>query len=805
MQKDKQITVSASSTQIEYCKHCNDELQASQQDFCCEACKMVYTILQDQNLSAYYALRDELCEDVDRFPKPQIGKALGEDSLLLQGDQRFYIQGVHCTACLWLIEQLPVFIPSVASARMDMATHVLSLNLKEATELDTLVHQLQLWGYGMTLIAEAGQEHQLAQQERHSMLWRIGIAAFCSGNLMILSLAAYTGIDGTLARYFEGLSLLLALPVLTFSAWPFYQKGVFSAIKSRRFSTDTPIALSLFFGSLGSLYEIFAGSHQLYFDSLSMLVFLLLFSRYLLLRTQQRIWSQSHPQFEANAGKVARKTAEGIEKVSADALQVGDQIRVFRGQTFVADGKIIQGHSRVDQALLTGEPYPLKVAAGDWVYRGTQNQQNALDIEITALGNETRLGKILETARHFSAQKSRWIRAAERSAQVLALGIVAMSAVIFFQFWDQPTLALSRFLALSIVACPCGLALATPLIFHLALKDALDRGIFVRHPNVLENLPTLKTLVFDKTGTLTQGSFDVLWTSSDFFEPEVLKAVLALESCSQHPVAASLVRYIQEQMPQAVHEVRHFEILPAGGIAGEIADQKGQFQTWKIQPVAYADGGSTGGLDLSASGHQQPELHLHVLQVSPYGEAELKAQIRLGDALIPEAPAMMKNLVAAGYTPYLLSGDSKAACYQVARHLDIPLEHVFFGQTPEDKAAFLQRHDALMIGDGINDLEALSCAKVGISVQGGLEENVCQSDIYLAEQGILQLPELLALAKRTRRLLLITLSFALLYNMSTILAAVAGYITPLSAAILMPISAFAVIAIAVGGHHSWKS
>lgn len=803
MPKDPVKQSPASSTETDSCKHCHDTLLPSQQDFCCEACKMVYTILQDQNLGAYYALREELCDDVERFPKPQTSAIIDTDDTLLQGTQRFYIQGVHCTACLWLIEKLPLFIESISSAQMDLSSHVLTLQFSDSTSLHQIIQQLQIWGYGATWIAESGQEHYLAKQERHNMLWRIGIAAFCSGNLMILSVATYTGIEGTLSRYFEFLSLMLALPVITFSAWPFYQKGVFSALRTRTFSTDTPIALSLFFGSLGSIYEMFWGSHALYFDSLSMLVFLLLFSRYLLLRTQQRIWSQSYPQFEnPHTTKVARKTATGIEKVKIEQLKVGDQIRVFRDQFFVADGKIILGHSRVDQALLTGEPYPLKVAPGDWVYRGTQNQQNALDIEITALGQETRLGKILETARHFSAQKSRWIRTAEQAARMLTLGILIMSALIFFNFWDQPTIALSRFLALSIIACPCGLALATPLIFHLSLKAALNRGIFVRHPNVLENLPTLKTLVFDKTGTLTRGSFDVLWSSPAFFDTEVSQAVLALESCSQHPVAASLVRYIQGHQPQAVQEVRNFHILPAGGISGEVQNSSGQFTQWSIQPVAYAHEKNTDAL---AQNRQQPELHLQVLKITAPGVAELQAQIRLGDALIPAVKPVIEKLKASGYSLYLLSGDSKAACYQVAHHLGIPREQVYYGQTPEDKALFLQRHEAIMIGDGINDLEALSCAKVGISVQGGLEENVCQSDIYLAEQGVLQLPEILSLAAHTRRLLFMTLGFALLYNLSTITAAVAGYITPLSAAILMPISAFAVMAIAVGGHHQWKS
>jgi heavy metal translocating P-type ATPase len=800
MQKDKPVSLSQplKAESNTHCLHCHDTLLASQAVFCCEACKMVYSILQAQNLGAYYPLRDETSEATTRFPKPLYirddinNQAPAHENMLPPGLHRFYVQGVHCTACLWLIEQLPLFIPALSSARMDMSTHTLSLNLNTDSDRNTIVRQLQQWGYKATWLAERGQEEGLASKERHHMLWRIGVAAFCSGNLMILSLASYTGIEGTLAHYFEWLSLLLALPVLLFSAWPFYQKGLVSALRTRRFSSDTPIALSLLLGGIGSGYALFLGNHQLYFDSLSMLVFLLLFSRYLLLRTQQKIWSESHPHFEAFHDKLARKTADGLEKVDLAAVQLGDHLRIFQGQTFAVDGKIISGHSRVDQALLTGEPYPLKVAPGDWVYQGTQNQQNALDIEVMARGDDTRLGKIIATARHFSAQKSRWIRTAETAAQILALSIVTLSLVLLFSFWDQPTVALSRFLALSIIACPCGLALATPLIFHLALKSALNQGIFVRHPHVLETLPTLKTLVFDKTGTLTQGRFDVLWTRADFFNTDACQAVLALESCSQHPVAASLVRYIQNQEPQAIPVVRNFQILPAGGIAGDVQDTAGVFHSWKIQPVAY-------------EGAEQPELHLHVLRMDANANPELKTQIRLGDAIRPEVKPMIKQLQSAGYTVYMLSGDSKASCYQVARHLKIPLTHVFYGQTPEDKAQFLQDHDAIMIGDGINDLEALSCAKVGISVQGGLEENVSQSDIYLAEQGVLQLPEILRLAQHTRGLLLLTLGFALIYNLIAIGAATMGYITPLSAAILMPISALIVMAIAVGGQSPWKS
>ncbi len=768
--------------QITLCKHCHDELSPGQIDFCCAGCETVYNVLSQHHLSEYYALREALTDN-SVFPRPQATENdLSGHEEVLDTQAEFYIQGMHCGACVWLIEQLPFVLKGVEQARVDLSTQKLYLTLNNPLPAARVMESLARWGYKATPL-QPGQEHvNLAKKERLLMLWRMGVAAFASGNLMILSLSFYAGLTGNMARYFEFLSLILFLPVFCFSAWPFFEQGVLRLCKTGRFSADLPIAISLLAGTAGSIYEMFWGTHQVYFDSLSMLVFLLLCSRYLLLRTQQRVLSQPHPHFKLPTTHVMRKSDDGFSKVPVEHIAPGDILRFFKDQTFVADGVITEGHSRVDQSLLTGEPYPVKVAWGDTVFRGTTNQQNVVDMRVTALGENTRLGRILEAARHFSTQKSRWIRVAENGAKLLSVIVICVSAVLLYAYAQQPHTAFSRLLALSIVACPCGLALATPLILHLALRRALNTGIFIKYPDSIEKLPTTRRIVLDKTGTLTQGLFKVLRHSQDFFEPDVMAAVLALESHSRHPVAAALMRYIQQEHPQTVKRVDHFEVLESGGIAGNVDHTR-----WSIQPVA----------------HEASAKDYVVLRLEVRCEGKVRAEIQLGDAVIEGVEDALTQLKNWGYELFLLSGDTREACVAVAHQVGIPLSNVRWQQSPEDKATFLQHPPAVMVGDGLNDLTALSCAEVGVSVRGGLEENVNQCDVYLAEQGVLQLPGLLKMSRHTRRLLFITLGFALSYNVLVLSLAACGWITPLAAAILMPLSALIVIGLSVGGQQ-WK-
>ncbi|MGV3526203.1 MAG: heavy metal translocating P-type ATPase [Candidatus Sericytochromatia bacterium] len=777
------------------CLHCQQPAP-DDASFCCNGCEMVYGLLNRCGLTDYYSLRERLGQirparpvtlHEDRFDwLDDPAKPCGE--MLPEGGRRagFYLEGVHCAACVWLIEQLPRFVPDVSQARLDLNASTVTLTLVPDGQFAAAADLLQRWGYPPHLLETPADAERHARRDQTLLLSRIGVAAFSAGNLMILAVALYAGVEGTLARYFEWLSLALVLPAVTFSAWPFYRQAWGQWVHSRQIGLDVPIALSLLLGSLGGVYQLAMGGQQLYFDSLAMLVFLLLLSRYTLMRTQRQVLGQPALLRFYTPETVTLLSADGPLALPVERLQVGMCVEVAPGQRLPADGVVLSGESRVDQAVLTGEPFPLPVAPGDPLFCGTTNQQHPLQMRVTACAGGTRLGQILEQAQLQLDGKTRLVRLADRLARYFVAGVLLLSALLLVIFAGDVPTGLNRVLALAIISCPCALGLATPLIVQLSLRRALHKGYCVRSPESLERLPGVRELVFDKTGTLTAGRFELL-LSSGLEDPEVRQALLALESQSRHPVALALTRHLLAEGPVAVAPVKAFEILPTGGIQGWV---KGQL--WRVVP-------DSAHAALRAEG---AELRL-LIQT----QGQTRATLVLGDALRPEAPAVMAELQAQGYTCWLLSGDQREACQRVGSAVGLPPEQVLSRQTPEDKARFLAAHpDAAMIGDGLNDILALSQARVGISVQGAAAENLAHADLYLAGQGVGQLPGLLRHARLTRRLLTTALGFSLLYNLLGISAAVAGAITPLTAAILMPLSALTVFSLAlIGGQRLCKS
>lgn len=769
----------------EGCRHCRQPVDAGQ-TFCCDGCRMVYGLLSSSGLGDYYTLRDRL--GTVRAPQPaRMAQSLKAGSFAYLDDPSqiqplhdaegkasldFYLEGVHCAACVWLIEKLPEFLPQVASARLNLANATVRVSLRPARSgFAAVAATLAAWGYTPHLVQRSADAEALARREQRLLLSRIGVAAFAAGNLMILAVALYAGITGPLARYFEWLSLLLAAPAVSFSAWPFYRQAWSQLVHQHRISIDVPIALSLLLGTLGGVWELIWGSRQIYFDSLAMLVFLLLFSRYALLRAQQHVLRQDRLLAFYTPETVDRREADGgFVSVELAALAPDDTLRIREGSRIPADGVILAGQASLDQSVLTGEAYPQPALAGESVYCGTRLAAGELLMRVTALGADTRLGSILQKSQANLEAKTQLVRLADRLARRFVVVVLGLSGLLALLFAAQPQTALVRVLALAIISCPCALALATPLMVQMALKQALARGYFVRKAESLERLPDARTIVFDKTGTLTQGRFELL--EAHGLDAESRAAVLALEALSVHPIARALQRSLPVAGPLPL--VEDFKVLPAG-IAGTIAGTG-----WQIVPDAGFDGAGVR-LEVRAAGH-------------------LRGVLVLGDRLRPEAPAILASLRQAGYSLWLLSGDQPAACAAVALAAGIEADQVLACQTPEAKEAFLRAHpDAIMVGDGINDMLAMSRARVGISVQGSAEENLQSADIYLAEAGIGQLPGLLRHARETRRLLKLALGFSLTYNLLGVTAAMLGFVTPLVAAILMPLSALTVISIVLAG------
>lgn len=760
------------------CLHCLQPTLKNE-TFCCSGCELVYGILNQQGLGDYYQHRDQI--DLLRAPSP--AQTPGADSLdwaqsLTERELNFYLEGVHCSACVWLIEQLPTRLAGVEEAHLNLGTQLLNLKLTPNGDLKAALQLLQQWGYRPRFIRQALEQESHARQEHFWSLCRLGVAAFGSGNLMILSVALYAGLSGEMVTYFEYLSLLLALPVLTFSAWPFYRQAILQLRYRQRISVDLPIAISLWLGTLGSCYSLVTGQHELYLDSLSMLVFLLLLSRYTLHRTQQALVRHDLFHYLYQPQSLERLSGDLFVAVPFDQIEVGDCVRLASGERIPLDAEVLKGESWVDQAILTGESQALPVSPGSFVFAGSINQDQPLTVRVSAVGAQTRLAKIIEQARNYQQDKSRLLSITDRLARYFVSGILLTALGLAIVFWATPTLAISRVLALVIVACPCALALATPLMIQISLKTALAKGFFVQNAESFERLQKVNAVVFDKTGTLTEGRFQVLKTEG--LDKPAKQILWALESESPHPIARTLRHYLLNSGPLAVAEVTELQPLPGGGVSGIFEGLQ-----WRVQPRALFE--------------RLPEGPLAQVCLDLYCQDRLQASIWLGDSLKAEAAETVSALRKAGLQIYLLSGDQQDACLQVAQALDIPESQVFYCQSPEAKAQFLEQHPlAMMVGDGINDLQALSKARVGVSVQGSAEENLQMADVFLADS-LKALPAFFRHARLTQRLLYTALGFSLTYNLVAVSAAIAGLVSPLVAAIVMPISSLSVFLLALWG------
>ncbi len=791
-------TLSEKSTAL--CLHCGNPLskkprafrRAQDLRFCCAGCESVYHFLTTQGLSNYYELKKQgwirPAKPVEESHSPY---TYLEDPAILKlylsaeknPSIEFYLEGIHCIACLWLIEKLPEFAKGVQSAKLHLGNSIVKITLNEDGSFAEVARLLGELGYKPHPLQKNTEAYALQKKENQRELIRMGIAGACTGNIMLMVVSLYGGASGKFGQLFSILSFVLFLPILFYAALPFY-KNAWAALKTRSINIDVPIVLALVLGSVLSTWNLSIPNGHLYFDSLSALIFLLLASRYVLKRIQQNIFKSSQllhfltPQFAKRFNPETRT----YETVRADLLERGDQIQVLENELFPADGKIEKGKSLVDSSLLTGEALPQKMVEGDEVFAGTRNQSALLIIEVTATRCETRLGKIIKEIESGNLQKAPIIGLADKISKIFVFSILilAMASFVFFAF-ENLGLAFQRALALLIVTCPCALALATPLTLSINLGRAAREGLLLKGAETLERLSNVKKIYLDKTGTLTEGSFEVLqWQSRDS-SPSLKEAVLALEKKSKHPIAQAICRMLEEESIAPQTEVLNFQEQLGMGVSG---NYQGDFYEVKSLPLSVVPNTEFAGLKT---------------YIGVWKNSQCLAQILLGDSLRADSSMALSQLKKLGLEPYILSGDQETAVLQVAHELKIPRDHCYSRTSPEKKKEIVQGAESLMVGDGANDALALANAWVGVAVQGSMEVSLRAADVYSSGAGLKPVVRVLKIARENIKVLKRNFVFSILYNLVGATAALLGLINPLIAAVLMPLSSLTVFISALIG------
>lgn len=774
--------------------------------FCCEGCRGAYHLIHGWGLEDYYALRDReggpgagpvetpgVWEELDDPAGLGTGapRACGDDLLRA----RLAVGGLHCGACAWLIERAARRHPGFHSARVRLNDHTVEIVFRPSeTRLSRIASDLGKLGYRLMPLVEGDQSRRHAAENR-ALLSRIAVAGFCAVNAMWIAVALYAGwFSGIAAEHRTALrwaGVMLGLIAVAFPGRTFFQ-GALASLRTRTPHMDLPVAVGIGVGAVSGLVAAILGRGEVYFDSVATLVFLLLVGRWVQFRQQRRAADSVSLLMRLTPRLAGRVEPSGaVRRVMADQLRPGDRVRVAPGETFPADGVVAEGESSVDRSLVTGESRPEWVGPSASVEAGIANLESTVDIDVTAAGQETRVGRITRLIEDAAANRSPMVQLADSIGGRFVVTVIVLAAVTVAGWWRyDPTRAIEHGVALLIVACPCALALATPLALAVAIGRLARRKLLVRGGDVLERLARPGVAWFDKTGTLTAGRPHLVEWDGD---ANALRDAAAVEESLAHPVAEAV---------RGLAGNRGVDVP----VAVDVRQRTGMGAEGTVEGRRVLVGSET--LLRSAGVRTRSDVEARIGRVTAGGNSPLLVAVDgevvavggLGDPLRGEAAKAVSALRERGWRIGILSGDHPSVVDRIAGSLGIERERAIGGAAPEEKLAWIEGSKAdgetvLMVGDGVNDAAALAAADVGVSLRGGAAASLEAAPVYLQAGGLGALVDLVDASRRTVRTIRRNFAFSLGYNALAVGIAMAGLIHPLIAAILMPASSLTVLTI----------
>ncbi|MDU8945927.1 heavy metal translocating P-type ATPase [Ovoidimarina sediminis] len=686
---------------------------------------------------------------------------------------RLSLPTIHCAGCISSVEHALAAVPGVSGARVNLTLKRAQVEAGAGVTAEALIDTLKAAGFeAHELDAEALTASETDPQGR-DLLMRLAVAFFANMNVMLLSVAIWSGAEDATRDLFHWISGAIAIPTVIFSGRPFYVSA-WSALSARRLNMDVPISLAIILAVGLSLWETALSGHHAYFDAALSLVFFLLLGRYLDHRTRASARSAASELAALDVPTAIRLRNGAEETVRAAALAIGDTVRVRPGGRIPADGTLAKGETEIDRSVMTGETLPARAAPGDAVHAGEVNLTGPIELTVMAAGHDTALARIADLVAAAEAGRANYTGLADRAARAYA-PVVHLMALGAFLVWmwisgGDTRLALNIAVATLIITCPCAMGLAVPAVTAVASGRLFKRGTLIKSGTALERLAEVDTVVFDKTGTLTLGTPAA--TGLDAHDGETLGLALALAAGSDHPLARALTAGIAAQGIRAAR-VTELREIPGQGIEGRIGDT----------PLRLGRAAWVGATPLAETG-----TYLKVGDGMPVAFA-------FRDAPRPGAVEAVEGLLSRGLRVILLSGDAETPVAGFAARLGLPEHHA--GMSPEDKAAFLaglagEGRTVLMVGDGLNDTAALAAAHVSASPASALEAARAASDIVLTGESLADLPRILDVAISARRRIRENFAISTVYNVIAVPIALVGLATPLAAALAMSASSLSV-------------
>ena len=789
--------------------HIHLPIQYEQQEHftCCAGCQAVAQGIIDAGLGHYYKQRTaqaeqaglpppEILEQLKLYDLPEVQADFVENLAEHQREAVLMLHGITCAACVWLIEQQLLRLNGIINVELNYSTQRARVQWdNNCIKLSDILLRIQQTGYSAAPY-DAQKAEANAQQERKQSLIRVAVAGLSMMQTMMFALPTYLydDIEPLYLTILHWGVFLMALPVLFYSAIPFYQ-GFWRDLKNRRAGMDTPITLAIFLTSLAGLYALFSDAGEgMYFEGLAMLVFLLLLGRFM----------------EQDARRKAGDAAERLVKLlpafchhlpdypdehSVEAavvkLKAGDVIVVRAGEVIPVDGTVLSGESAVDEAMLTGENLPITKATNDKVIAGTLNTASPLIIRADEVGKRTRLAHIVKLLDRALSQKPRLAVLADKYASSFVLSTVIFAVPVFLGWWWYADVykALWITVSLLVITCPCALSLATPTALAASTGKLAGQGILVSGSQALEALALVTDVVFDKTGTLTEGKLTVqnIMLLSTFSQDDAIYLAQVLEQQSEHPIARAIFNLnttstLNISSEQRINRVGH-------GVRAQLFIH-GENQQWAIGRPEFVQE-IAGALPMELQHIQH-----HGTVITLGNQQGFIAAFLLQDQIKAHIPTVLSQLKKQDLNLHILSGDCQIAVQTLAQTLEIP--HFYAEATPEDKLAYvetLQRQGkkVLMIGDGINDAPVLAVSDVSIVVASGADVARDGADIVLLNDEMAVIPATLNQAYRTTRIIRQNLIWASVYNLIAVPLAVAGFVNPWVAALGMSSSSLLVL------------
>ncbi|MGJ3236113.1 heavy metal translocating P-type ATPase [Marivirga sp.] len=779
------------------CRHCGEKCDHEVVEnhghvFCCEGCRLVYEILLENDLDNFYCVADSPGISSKKKGKNNFEFLKDENfanSLLdFKNDEiskvRFYIPAIHCSACIWLLEKLYKLHSGIINSRVDFNKKTVIISFKhEKISLLELVNLLDSIAYTPDIQLEKSKTNT----SPYRRIWlQIGVAGFVFGNSMLFSLPEYFGLnlfdDDVISKIFPYLNALLAIPILLFAAQDYF-KSAWGVIKQRQINMDVPISIGIITLFIYSYYIIFFQSGLGYLDSLSGLVFFLLLGKYY----QQKTFD--HLRFDRDIQSffplsVTKVKGQHEEQVLLNSIIPSDILKIRNEEIIPADSLLISDEASIDYSFVTGESLPESKQKEELIYAGGRLKGASILVQVKKSPSQSYLAQLWDDESIQQGAKAQVQSTADKiskyfTAVVLVIAFIAFGSWLYIGDFES---GIRAFTTVLIVACPCALALATPVTLGYAMRVLSKAGFFVKSTQSVEDLSKIDSIVFDKTGTLTYSDKAEVVFEGNMPEHKVLAAVKTLFNQSKHPLSQIIYNWLPFYPTQ---EIADYKEISGQGISAKVNGQ-----IIKLGKKQFVDSQATD-FDKKANSSQ---VFINVDGLT-YGCFNVKHVFR-------ENINDLFNSLRADYKLNLLSGDQPSEKEYLSQWL--PEENMHFEQLPGDKKEFITKwqdgqQKVMMAGDGLNDSAALRKSDFGLAITESTLQFSPACDGILLGENLKQLPNIMKFSKAAFKLVIAGFVLSFLYNVVGLSFAVQALLSPVIAAILMPISSFSVVLLATLG------